>query len=118
MAAQINWAALIFGGIFLGAWIYGLTFGFEQHGWEEFSWGQWLFWGIIGIAIAGGLYAARVTSDWVQIIIIIGAGIAIGMLLLAALLEEEAHIVASVVAGAGALLVVAGIPRQVAAAAE
>lgn len=111
MATQINWAALIFGGIFLGAWIYGLTFGFDQHGWDDFAWGLWAFWGILGIAIAGGLYAARLTSDWVQILIIVGVGIAIGMLILAAMLEEEAHIIASFVAGAGAGLVAAAIPR-------
>lgn len=104
----VSWTPIIFGGLFLGAWIYGLLFAFPE--WEDFSAPSWFFWGFIGLVIAGGLYAARMASPTVLIIILIVVGISIGMLILAAILEEEAHIFATVVAAAGAGLIAAGIP--------
>lgn len=106
---NISWAPFIFGGIFLGAWLYGILFGFP--GWTDFQPGQWVLWGFVGLVIAGGLYAARVTEDWVRIIVIVVVGIALGLLILATFLEEEAHIIGSFLTAAGAGLIVAALPR-------
>ena len=111
---QQNFAALIFGGIFLGAWVYGLLFGFpdpvsgRQVDWQV---GKWFFWGLLGMAIAGGLYAARVATDTVRMIIIVAVGVFLGVLILAALLEEEAYVLGTFVTATGAGLIAASIPR-------
>ncbi len=106
---QPNFAAYIFGGFFVGVWIYGLLFGFPE--WFDFSPAQWFFWGLIGIVIAGGLYAARVTAEGVRVAIVIFVGVALGVLILAAALEQEAHITASFATATGAGLIASALPR-------
>lgn len=106
---QPNFAAYLFGGLFLGVWVYGLLFGFQD--WFGFSPTQWFFWGMIGAIIAGGLYAARVTSEGVRIGIIVFVGLCLGVLILAAALEQEAHIIGSFVVAVGAGLIASALPR-------
>lgn len=106
---QPNFAAYIFGGFFVGVWVYGLLFGFPE--WYAFNPTQWFFWGMIGIVIAGGLYAARVTSEGIRVGIIIGVGISLGIMILAASLEQEAHIIATFVTATGAGLIASALPR-------
>lgn len=106
---QPNFAAYIFGGIFLGVWVYGLIFGFPD--WHDFNYWSWFFWGLLGLVIAGGLYAARVTSEVVRIVIIVFVGLCIGILILAASLEQEAHIIGTFVVATGAGLIASALPR-------
>ncbi len=106
---QTNWAALIFGGIFLGAWIYGILFTYPEP--SPFEIGRWIFWGILGLGIAGGLFAARMANETVRIVIIVLVGVFLGILILAAVLEEDAYIMATFVAGTGAGLIAAALPR-------
>lgn len=110
---QPNFAAYIFGGFFVGIWIYGLLFAFPE--WQDFSPVKWFFWGLVGIVIAGGLYAARVTSEGVRVAIVIFVGVALGVLILAAALEQEAHITASFATATGAGLIASALPRPAAA---
>lgn len=107
--SQPNFAAYIFGGIFLGVWVYGLIFGFPD--WNVFNYWSWFFWGLLGLVIAGGLYAARVTSEVVRIVIVVFVGLCIGVLILAASLEQEAHIIGTFVVATGAGLIVSALPR-------
>jgi hypothetical protein len=102
-------AAYITGGIFLGVWAYGILFGFPD--WDSFSFGRWFFWGFLGFLIAGGLYAARITTEGVRIGIVIFVGICLGMLLFASMLEAEAHIIASFLVSIGAGLIASALPR-------
>ena len=106
---RISWAPFIFGGIFVGAWLYGLLFGFP--GWGDFSIWQWLLWGFLGLVIAGGIYAALITHEWVRIALVTTVGLAIGLLIMAIIMEEEVHIIATFLNTLGAGLIAAGLPR-------
>ncbi len=106
---QPNFAAYIFGGFFVGVWVYGLLFGFPE--WNDFSVSQWFFWGFLGVVIAGGLYGARVTSEGVRVAIIVFVGVALGILILAAALEQELHITATFLNIVGAGLIASALPR-------
>ncbi len=104
-----NYAAFVFGGLFLSVWVYGLLFKFPE--WHDFNWVIWFFWGLLGFLIAGGLYAALVTSEIARIVIMVLVGLSIGILILAAALEQEGHIIASFVTATGAGLIASALPR-------
>jgi len=108
--APLRASGFVFGGLFIGVWMFlGLfpTDLFRELGLNP---GLWLFWGAVGLAIAGGLYASRVATPGARIGIWVGLGIAIGMLVGAALFNKMGESVGALFTAGGGGLVVSAIP--------
>lgn len=98
----------IFGGVFLGFWLWFL-FVPDSHPDPAFQQGAWFLWGLIGIAIAGGAFAGRATSGPVQAALWVVTGIATAFVIASAVYEQSAHIFATLLAGVGAFLIAGGV---------
>ncbi len=90
----------VFGAIFIGVWLYMALF--EEQGWA--------IWGFIGLAFAGAIYGARVSNPGVRIGLYVALGIGLGMLIAAAVFQEIADILATVVTFVGGGLIVSALP--------
>ena len=99
--------SFVLGGVFLAVWIYVLLFRLPA---LVVNVGAWTFWGIVGLAIAGGLYGARVASDRARVPIWIGVGIAIGLLAMAALFQQVAEAFAALFTIVGGGLIATASP--------
>lgn len=93
-------ASLVIGGLFLGIWLWVVLFEIPQ----------WLGWGVLGLALAGTMYAGRLANPMVRTITWVVLGIAVGLLLAAAFLRETPDLLATVLTFAGGALVVSGLP--------
>lgn len=94
-------APFIFGALFLGFWLIWTMF-------EDAGWG---IWGVIGIGIAGALYAARVTNDYGRIIVWSIIGISLAALIYAMIRLESPDFIATFITLFGAALIVSALPR-------
>lgn len=87
----VNAGSVVFGGLFLGFWLFVAVFGTRQW-WRSFDVLAWSLWGFLGLVVAGGILALRVTNEGVRLGLLAATGIAVGLLIGAALLlhVEEA----------------------------
>jgi hypothetical protein len=100
--------AFVVGGLFLGVWLYlGL---FRSNQLPDIDVGLWWFWGAVGLAIAGGLYAGRVANAPIRITIWVALGIAVGMLIAAALFQRVGEALAAIFTAVGGAIIVSGLP--------
>lgn len=93
-------ASLVFGGLFLGIWLWVVFFEIPE----------WLGWGVLGLAFAATLYAGRMANETVRTITWVVLGIALGLVLTAAFLRETPDLLATVLTFAGGALIVSGLP--------
>jgi hypothetical protein len=99
---------MVFGGLFLGLWLY-LVF-FTVRAFPPINVGLWLFWGVLGIAVAGSLYAARIATATARILIWVVLGIALGFLTMVLIFNQVGEAFAALFTLAGAGLIVTGLP--------
>ncbi len=101
----------VFGGLFLGFWLWFL-FVPESHPDPAFQSGAWFLWGLIGFAIAGGAFAGRATSGPVQAVLWVVTGIASAFVLASAIYQQSPDVFATALAGVGAFLIAGGIAEM------
>lgn len=109
MATSQEAGTFLFGGILLGVWIFlGII---NPDGFLP-SIASWFFWGILGLVIAGGVYATRVAAPALQLVIWILVGVAIGGVGIIALLPpyHDMAILAAPLVFAGAGLIASALP--------
>ena len=99
---------MILGGLFLGFWLY-LDF-FQIPVFGHINLALWNFWGVMGIAVAGGFYASRVANHQARIVIWVIMGIAIGFLVMAAVFNQVGEAFAALFTLVGAGLIVTSLP--------
>jgi hypothetical protein len=99
-----SWLLLIPGGILLGFWIYGILF--DMMG----SPGQYLGWGLVGIAVGGSLYAARLGPSWAMVAAYVTIGISVGILWIAAI-DDTWQAWVTLLTLLGSALIALGVPR-------
>jgi small-conductance mechanosensitive channel len=104
----VSWGAIVFGGLFLGVWLYLCLWqapGIRLH------LGAWVLYGVVGLALAAGIYGSRVLrSHGARVGLYAAIGVAIGMLATAFVLNQQAEILAALVTFAGAALIVTALP--------
>lgn len=104
--------AFVAGGLFVGIWLFLGIFETEMFRDLNINVGLWWFWGFLGLLIAAGLFASRVTSAQIRIAIWVGLGIAVGMLIGAALFKQIGESVAALFTAGGGAIIVSGLPTM------
>lgn len=99
--------SFILGGLSISVWLYLILFRVPI---LPLDGGAWTFWGIVGLAIAGGIYGARITGDKVRIAIWIAIGIAAGFLAMAALFQQAKEAFAALFTFVGGGLIATALP--------
>jgi len=102
--------AFVSGGLFIGIWLFLGIFQTEMFDDLRIQVGLWWFWGFLGLLIAGGLFAGRVSSPQIRIAIWIALGIAVGMLIGAALFKQIGESTAALFTAGGGAIIIAGLP--------
>lgn len=99
---------MVAGGLFIGLWLYPVFFRLREFVYIDT--GAWLFWGFVGLAVAGGLYASRVANVGARIAIWVTLGVALGFLAMFLVFKQTGEAVAAIFTAAGAGLIVTGLP--------
>jgi hypothetical protein len=107
MSSSQKVGSYIFGGLFMGIWLYILLFGLPEGG--EIREGHWLLWGIVGFVLAGAIYGSRLVEGAVRIGLYVAIGVALAMVLMGFLLERVPEGFATLFTFVGAGLVVAAL---------
>lgn len=108
MASNERVSAVLLGGIILGVWVYGLLFEFPQ--WDEFNYGRWAVWGLLGLLVAGGIYGARAATDTARLVIISLIGVLITVIVLGATLNGNPYVFATLATLVGGAFITAALP--------
>lgn len=111
MASGERIGAVLFGGIILGVWIYGLLFHFDAG--RPLDIGRWFGWGMVGLAIAGAIYGTRAADDVVRLVMVTVIGIVLSIVVLGAILNENVYILATLTTALGAGLISMALPAPV-----
>lgn len=106
----LNAAGFVFGGLLLGCWVYFVLFKVPD---VDVDVGPWVFWGVVGLAISGGILAARFAPDRARMAIWVGLGIAVGLLAMAAVFQRVPESMAALLTVSGGALIVTSIPGAV-----
>jgi hypothetical protein len=101
-------APMIVGGLFIGFWLYMLFFRISEF--PAINLPLWLFWGFMGLAVSGALYASRVANDTARILIWIVLGILLGFLVMVLIFNQIGEAVAALFTLVGSGLIVTGLP--------
>lgn len=112
MASGSQVGTIVFGGLFLGIWLYIALFGVPFD--DTFNAGAWVLWGIVGLALAGAIYGTRVATGPLRVALIAVVGIASGMLLAAFLLQGLEEGIATIVTLVGGGLIASALPGELA----
>jgi hypothetical protein len=99
---------MIVGGLFLGLWLYLLFFRVSEF--PRINLALWLFWGFMGLAVAGALYASRIANSTARIAIWIVLGILLGFLVMVVTFNQIGEAIALAFTLVGAGLIVTGLP--------
>lgn len=112
MASGSQVSSVVFGGLFIGIWLYIALFGVptEMDRDGDFSDGAWVTWGVIGLVIAGAIYGTRVATGAARVTLYAVIGIAVGMLITAFVLQDLEEGIATFVTGVGGGLIVSALP--------
>lgn len=100
--------SIVFGGFFLGLWLYLLLFRTDLT--RGLDLGQWALFGVVGLALAGGIYGTRVASGTARIVLYVALGVAIAFLTAAFVLQQLGEGVAALITFVGAALIVSALP--------
>lgn len=104
--------SIVFGGLFIGVWLYIALFGVPFD--ASFEAGMWVLWGVVGLALAGAIYGTRVAKGGLRVTLFAVVGIATGMLLTAFLLRGLEEGIATIVTLVGGGLIVSALPAELA----
>ncbi|MEK6976397.1 MAG: hypothetical protein AABY18_08660 [Candidatus Thermoplasmatota archaeon] len=112
MASGSQVSSVVFGGLFIGIWLYIALFDLpaEMDSNNDFSFGAWVTWGVIGLIIAGAIYGTRIATGAVRVTLYATIGIAVGMLITAFILQDLEEGIATIVTGVGGGLIVSALP--------
>jgi hypothetical protein len=110
MASGSQVGSIIFGGLFLGVWLYVALWGVPYE--ASFNSGEWVIWGIVGLALAAAIYGTRIAKGGLRVGLFVVVGIAIGMLVTAFLLQGLEEGVATIVTLVGGGLIVSALPAE------
>lgn len=108
--------SIVFGGLFIGVWLYIALFGVPFD--ASFEAGMWVLWGVVGLALAGAIYGTRVAKGGLRVTLFAVVGIATGMLLTAFLLRGLEEGIATIVTLVGGGLIVSALPAELARQSE
>ena len=110
MASGSQVGSIVFGGLFLGVWLYIALFGVPFD--SSFEAGMWVLWGVVGMALAGAIYGTRVAKGGLRVALFVVVGVATGMLLTAFLLRGLEEGIATIVTLVGGGLIVSALPAE------
>ncbi|MFO1534450.1 MAG: hypothetical protein ABR586_02160 [Thermoplasmatota archaeon] len=105
---NVRASPMIVGGLFIGLWLYLVFFTVREF--PRINVALWLFWGLIGFAVAGGLYASRIANATVRIAIWIALGIALRFLAMVLIFNQVGEAFAALFTVVGAGLIITGLP--------
>lgn len=105
---SVRASPMIVGGLFLGFWLYLDFFTIPVFGNIDLV--LWNFWGIMGLAVAGAIYASRIANTSARIVIWVLLGIALGFLTMVLVFNQVGEAIAALFTVAGAGLIVTGLP--------
>lgn len=108
MASGSQVGSIVFGGLFIGIWLYIALFGLDFE--ENFSDGAWVLWGIVGIALAAAIYGTRIATGALRVSLFAVIGIVTGMLITAFLLQELEEGIATLITLVGGGLIASALP--------
>lgn len=108
MATGQQSGSVIFGGFFIGVWLYLCLFTTPLS--NDIDLGAWVLLGFVGLALAGAIYGTRVTSGTLKLVLFVAIGIAIAFLTTAFILEQLNEGVAALITFVGAALIVTALP--------
>jgi hypothetical protein len=100
--------SIIFGGFFVGLWLYLCLFRTDLT--RGLDVGYWVLFGVIGLALAGGIYGTRLAGPMARTILYVVLGVAIAFLTAAFLLQQLGEGVAALITFVGAALIVTALP--------
>jgi len=108
MGATQQWGSIVFGGLFIGVWLYLCLWAVPD---LHLKAGPWILYGVIGLALAAGIYGSRVLQRHnARVAVYAAIGIAIGMLGTAFLLNRQSEILGALITFVGAVLIVTALP--------
>jgi hypothetical protein len=112
MASGSQVSSVVFGGLFIGIWLYIGLFDLpsEMDSNGDFSYGAWLTWGLVGLVLAGAIYGTRIATGPVRVTLYAVIGIAVGMLITAFVLQDLEEGLATIVTLVGGGLIVSALP--------
>lgn len=112
MANGSQVSSVVFGGLFIGVWLYIALFdlpaSMDTNG--SFSYGAWLVWGLVGLLLAAAIYGTRVATGGVRVALYAVIGITLGMLITAFLLQDLEEGIATLITLVGGGLIVSVLP--------
>jgi hypothetical protein len=108
MATGQQSGSIIFGGFFIGVWLYLCLFRTPLS--DDIDLGAWWLLGFVGLALAGAIYGTRIASGNLRIALFVAIGIAIAFLTTAFILEQLNEGVAALITFVGAALIVTALP--------
>lgn len=112
MANGSQVSSVVFGGLFIGVWLYIALFDLpaSMDTNNSFSYGAWLIWGFVGLLLAGALYGTRVASGGVRVALYAVIGITLGMLITAFFFQDLEEGIATLVTLVGGGLIASVLP--------
>ena len=112
MASGSQVSSVVFGGLFIGIWLYIALFSvpedFDTD--SDFSDGAWSLWGFVGLVLAGVIYGTRIAVGWVRVALYALLGIVIAMLSMAFFFDKVEEGLAALVTLLGGGLIVSVLP--------
>jgi hypothetical protein len=108
MASGPQYGSIIFGGFFVGVWLYLCLFRTPLS--SDIQIGPWILLGVLGLVLAGGIYASRITQGNAKVAIFVVEGVAIAFLAMAFLLQQLTEGLAALITFVGASLIVTALP--------
>lgn len=108
MATGQQSGSIIFGGFFIGVWLYLCLFRTDLS--DDIDLGAWWLLGFVGLALAGAIYGTRIASGNLRIALFVAIGIAIAFLTTAFILEQLNEGIAALITFVGAALIVTALP--------
>ncbi|MEA3190107.1 MAG: hypothetical protein QOD77_689 [Thermoplasmata archaeon] len=101
--------AFVAGGALIGVWLFFVLFKVPG---IHLDAGPWLFWGAIGLVMAGAGLGARFATPVVRMGLFVALGIAAGLLASAAVFLQVSESFAALLTACGGAIIASAIPLQ------
>jgi hypothetical protein len=108
MATGSQYGSFVFGGLFIGVWLYIAMFRTSVS--LDINVGQWVLLGLVGLALAAALYGTRISNGGLRVGLFVLVGVSIGMLGTAFLLGQLKEGMATLITLVGGGLIVTALP--------